>query len=286
MNEAMAANRALRREADQRSNVNGAPPKPAWATGTATENMASGTSIFDPVLCELVYRWFCPPGGLVIDPFAGGSVRGIVAAVLGRRYWGCDLRAEQIAANEEQSAAIFGGAAGAPEWRCGDSRALAEMEPPEADLVFTCPPYGDLERYSDDPADLSTMAYDEFRREFAAIIAASCGRLRDDRFAAVCVGDFRDARGFYRGFVGDAVDAFRAAGLGLYNEAILLTAVGSLPIRVARAFESTRKLGKTHQNLLVFCKGDPRKATAAISAVEFGDLEAELAGEGIKPGRE
>jgi len=30
----------------------------------------SGTSIFDPVLCELAYRWFCPPGGTVLDPFA------------------------------------------------------------------------------------------------------------------------------------------------------------------------------------------------------------------------
>ncbi|MFT7593218.1 MAG: hypothetical protein ACI8R4_000531 [Paracoccaceae bacterium] len=37
---------------------------------------ASGTSIFDPVLCEIAYRWFCPQGGTVLDPFAGGSVRG------------------------------------------------------------------------------------------------------------------------------------------------------------------------------------------------------------------
>jgi DNA modification methylase len=51
----------------------------------------SGTSIFDPVLCELAYRWFSPPAGLVLDPFAGGSVRGIVAAKLGRRYVGVDL---------------------------------------------------------------------------------------------------------------------------------------------------------------------------------------------------
>ena len=58
------------------------PPKPQWATGTGTENMAPGTSIFDPVLCELVYRWFCPSKGKILDPFAGGSVRGIVAAHL------------------------------------------------------------------------------------------------------------------------------------------------------------------------------------------------------------
>ena len=49
---------------------------------------ASGTSIFDPVLCELAYRWYCPPGGVILDPFAGGSVRGIVASKLGRRYVG------------------------------------------------------------------------------------------------------------------------------------------------------------------------------------------------------
>jgi hypothetical protein len=48
----------------------------------------AGTSVFDPVLCELACRWFSPPGGRVLDPFAGGSVRGIVAALLGRDYIG------------------------------------------------------------------------------------------------------------------------------------------------------------------------------------------------------
>ena len=57
----------------------------------------------------------------------------------------------------------------------------------------------------------------------------------------------------------------------LYNEAVLVTAVGSLPVRVSRQFEIGRKLGKTHQNVLVFCKGDPRKATRACGPVEFGD---------------
>ena len=59
----------------------------------------SATSIFDPVLCELAYRWFCPQGGTIIDPFAGGSVRGVVAALTGRKYTGCDLSGRQIEAN-------------------------------------------------------------------------------------------------------------------------------------------------------------------------------------------
>ena len=48
------------------------------AGGMASEQ--SGTLIFDPVLCEIAYRWFCPKGGVVLDPFAGGSVRGIIAS--------------------------------------------------------------------------------------------------------------------------------------------------------------------------------------------------------------
>ncbi len=47
------------------------------------------TSIFDPVLCELVYTWFKPlEGNKILDPLAGGSVRGVVAAVLGFDYTG------------------------------------------------------------------------------------------------------------------------------------------------------------------------------------------------------
>jgi hypothetical protein len=38
----------------------------------------------------------------VLDPFAGGSARGIVASRLGGRYIGIELRAEQVAANVAQ----------------------------------------------------------------------------------------------------------------------------------------------------------------------------------------
>jgi hypothetical protein len=58
----------------------------------------------------------------------------------------------------------------------------------------------------------------------------------------------------------------------LYNDAVLVTAVGSLPIRVARQFEISRKLGRTHQSVLVFVKGDPRRATEAWGVVEFGEI--------------
>jgi DNA modification methylase len=227
-----------------------------------------GTSIFDPVLCELVYRWFCPVDGQILDPFAGGSVRGVVAALCGRRYAGVDLRAEQIDANRAQWAEIGQPGDTAPVWRCGDSRGIATLcTGLAADLVFSCPPYADLEVYSDDPADLSTMDYPQFLAVYREIIASAVGMLRPDRFACFVVGDVRDRRGFYREFVSDTIAAFRDAGARLYNEAILVTPVGSLAMRAGKQFEISRKLGKAHQNVLVFVKGDPRKATAACGPV-------------------
>lgn len=240
------------------------------------ESGSSGTSIFDPVLCELAYRWFCPLGGLVLDPFAGGSVRGIVASALGRQYTGVDLRIDQVAANEGQWADVgsrLPEGSPAPRWLCGDSRNLRTLlRGVEADFIFSCPPYADLEVYSDDPRDLSTMAYESFSDAYREIIAQAVKMLREDRFACFVVGDVRCQKGFYRNFPGLTVEAFERAGARLYNEAVLVTACGSLPIRAARAFESGRKLGKTHQNVLVFCKGDWKRAVESVGHVEFGDV--------------
>jgi hypothetical protein len=232
-----------------------------WADDNAGGSKAAGdgTSIFDPVICELAYRWFSPEGGQVVDPFAGGSVRGIVAGALGRRYWGCDLRAEQVAANEVQADDIA--PAVRPVWVCGDSMdTLADA--PGADFLFSCPPYGNLEVYSDDPADLSTMEWHTFVAAYRRIILRAVGRMKPDTFACFVVGDFRDNRGFYRNFVSETITAFEQCGARLYNEAILVTPVGTAAMRVTKQFESGRKLAKTHQNVLVFCKGDWRTAAA------------------------
>jgi hypothetical protein len=231
----------------------------------------SGTSIFDPVLCELIYRWFCPPGGVIFNPFAGGSVRGIVASKLGRAYVGIDLADGQLTANRMQAKEICDESM--PEWRHGDSRELLKIAGVSRRTLYShARPTNSLEIYSEDPRDLSTMACREFRAAYEQIIADACKLLKHDRFACFVVGDVRDKHGCYRGLPWHTVEAFEKAGLLLYNEAVLVTAAGSLPLRVGRQFDISRKLDKTHQNVLVFVKGDPKKATIATGAVEFGDI--------------
>jgi DNA modification methylase len=239
-----------------------------WIEGKRDEGFAGaihgeGTSIFDPALTELCYSWFCPPGGQIVDPFAGGSVRGIVASVLGFKYWGCDLRTEQVEANQKQGSEILGGAL--PTWISGDSLETVPASAPEADFIFSCPPYGDLEKYSDDPRDLSNMEYHTFLAQYKRIIMRVCAKLKPNRFACFVVGDFRDKRGFLRNFVADTTAAFKEQRLEFYNEIILVTSVGSAAMRATKQFEASRKVVRTHQTILVFVKGDPRIATEALS---------------------
>ena len=472
----------------------------------------SGTSIFDPVLCELMYRWFCPPGGSVLDPFAGGTVRGVVAAFLGLQYTGVDLRQEQIDANVKQweeirpdatpelsrlgnlrvvshagqvggtkrvvisrlmadrwsedtfvyatpafgfaqialaaackehgrrcvlfvakrkelhrytraavslgaevhevkqgylsnvqakarvfcedtngarllpfgfycsefvseladlarqsvseqpvnvwcvagsgvltralqtawpdaahhavrigkadcdvgcataytaeekyedaaklpppfpshpnydakawqflrdhadgKGTLFWNVAGDlevegelhdPMWHQGDSQDLSQLGDNQYDFVLTCPPYADLEVYSDDPSDLSSMDWEGFQVAYRKIIAEAAARLRPNRFMVVVVGEARGKDHMYYGLVPETIEAARLAGLGLYNEAILVTPVGTLPIRAGNFFSQSRKMGKSHQNVLIFCKGSPQLATAACGRAYGADVTA------------
>jgi hypothetical protein len=257
------------------------------ATGkVVTQRQETGSSsVFDPCLCELLYRWFCPVDGVVLDPFAGGSVRGIVASKLGRHYVGIDLREEQVEENRKQGADMC--RTHEPKWVCGDSAKVVHTLDVHADFLMSCPPYADLEKYSKDPDDLSNMPYAKFIDMYEKIIAESCAKLKPDSFAAWVVGDIRDKEsenGHYRNFVGDTVAAFKKAGLELYNEAILVTPIASVRMICGKTFENYRKLSKTHQNVFVFVKGNANKAVAKIGPVEFGEPPEEEIDEDIDQG--
>lgn len=242
----------------------------------------AGTSIFDPVLCELVYRWFTNPGDRVLDPFAGGSVRGITASLLERWYTGIDLSAAQVAANEAQEG--IGSDTHWPIWLEGDATEQGALLGPPAetyDLVFSCPPYADLEVYSDNPADLSTMDYTRFSIAHARAIRQACDRLAPNRFAVWVISDVRDKRGHYRGLVGHTVQAFQTAGLALYNDAVLLDPVGTGAVRAGFLFSRARKLIRMHQHVLVFLKGDGPTAARRLEAPalppDYDDPDSEQA---------
>lgn len=208
----------------------------------------------------------------ILDPFAGGSVRGIIAGSLGRRYTGVDLSEKQIYANEIQYKDISDKYSGIiePNWINGDSLNIKNLVgETEFDLIFSCPPYYDLEVYSDKPNDLSNKnTYQDFLDIYRQIIKNCCDLLKDNSFAVFVVGNIRDKNGIYYDFVGDTVKAFTDGGLQYYNEAIIVNVAGTLPVRVPNIFNSYRKLGKQHQQFLVFYKGDVKQIKDKFGSFE------------------
>jgi len=230
-----------------------------------------GTSIFDPVLCEIAYAWFSAAGDKVLDPFAGGSVRGVVAERMGRMYCGIDLRADQVEANRRQAEELC---ENPPTWICGDSNVvLNSIEDDAFDMVLSCPPYADLEKYSDDPADLSNMDYADFLKVYRSIISKTYSKLKDNTFAVWVVGEVRNRNGSYYNFLGDTITAFKDAGFEYYNELVLLTSIGTNAITARRGMNASRKPRKVHQNVLVFLKGDAKTAAKRMGEVQIADFE-------------
>lgn len=210
-------------------------------------------SIFDPALTELMYYWFCPENGKILDPFAGGSVRGIIANYLGYKYTGIELRKEQVESNKEQSIKILP-EDNQPKWHTGDSDKILDDITGEYDFIFSCPPYMDLEVYSKLPDDISNMTDENFRIKYKNIIGKTCSKLKRSNFACFVVGDIRNKKtGYYKDFVAITKLAFYGAGMRLYNEAILLNTLGTAMLRANNCMKN-KKLVKVHQNVLIFIK--------------------------------
>lgn len=203
----------------------------------------------------------------ILDPFAGGCVRGVLASLLGQNYVGIELNPEQVEANDRRLVALnLSGA----KWINDDSLNVdLHVADDTMDFVFSCPPYGDLEQYTDDPRDLSNMSLTDFLCNYYEIIYKAKKKLKQNRFAVFVVGDYRDKDGFYTQFVRNTIDAFTDADTKLYNEIILLNNIGTAPMRANQNMRN-RKVVKLHQNVLVFYKGNPDEIQKNYTEIDSG----------------
>lgn len=216
----------------------------------------NGTSIFNPVLCHCLYSWFNREGGLVFDPFAGGYTRGCIACLNGYKYLGIELRQEQVAANVSKSKHL----GISPTYICDDAlNADSHIKDEAADMVLTCPPYYNLEVYSDDPQDLSNMNPEDFIDTYKKILEISYRKLKNNSFFVIVVSEVRDKKGYYRRFVLDTIDICKSLGLNYWDEIILVNNAATTMVWAGSSFAVNRKIASVHQNALVFYKGDPQK---------------------------
>lgn len=234
----------------------------------ASKVNAAGVSLFDPVLAEVLCRWFTPCGGAkIFDCFAGDTQKGLVFGQCGFDFTGIELRAEQVEVNNR----VLEGRNLPVRYICDDGQNVARHIAPESqDLLFSCPPYYDLEKYSDLENDASNQeTYGDFIKILRNAFTAALGCLKENRFAVVVVGDIRDRKtGFYYDFCSDIKSIFKDNGVLLYNELILVEICGTAMIRAGRSMVN-RKVTKLHQNVLVFYKGNPADIKGIFPTIDY-----------------
>jgi hypothetical protein len=249
---------------DEGESREGALAKGATNIMAATNN---GVSLLDPVLAEIANKWFGLDNCNTFDCFAGDSVFGYISDALGNTFTGIELRQEQTDLNNQR---LKGSKS---KYICDDGQnVLKHIKEDSQDLLFSCPPYFDLEVYSDLKNDASNQKeYKDFLQILDNAFTRALTCLKENRFAVIVVGDIRDKKGFYYGFADDVKNIFIKNGAKLYNEMIIAESIGTLPQRVGR-YMHNRKVGKCHQNVLVFYKGNPKEIKNIYKKLDFKNI--------------
>lgn len=223
-----------------------------------SSNGFASVSLFDPVLAEVCFHWFAPEQSNIIDPFAGDIRKGAVAGFLKHKFTGIELRKEQYEINKRQIERLE--LEDYVNYINDDGTKINNhIDENSQDLLFSCPPYYDLEEYSKMEEDASNQeTYEDFIKILDKAFTNGIKTLKENRFAVIVVGDLRDKNGYYYNFHEDIKYIFNKSGMLLYNELILIESAGTAAMR-ANQLMKNRKVVKTHQNVLVFYKPETNK---------------------------
>lgn len=208
-------------------------------------------SVFPIPLMEwILVRYGGDNGGIVLDAFAGGPPRGIVSGIMGFEYHGHDINKKQIEHNRDTIKDL---GISNVHYHLRDARNIDKNKKRKYDIAITCPPYYNVEVYSDAPNDLSNLdTYENFNEQMKTVALAHKPLMKPEAFICIVVANFRDKKtGELIDFRGHTVENFKNAGFLFWQDIILSKNFGSAAKRGANAWRGM-KLVPRHEHLLVF----------------------------------
>lgn len=208
-------------------------------------------SKFNPAIAEKIINFYSEDGDIILDPFSGRT-RAAVAGLKNRKYIGYEVAKEvsdYVNGILEKYSKSF---PFQPEVINKDSLNMDNVE--KVDLVFSCPPYWNLERYPSCDGQLSDIKeYSKFLKQLELRIKKSCSVLKDNGYAAFVVGDFRK-NGNYIPFHSDFIMMMENIGMRLHD----IIVIQSVDWRIANqrfgSLKNHKITAKVCEYLLVFTK--------------------------------
>lgn len=213
-------------------------------------------SKFSYGLSEFVIKYWSEPGDVVLDPFMGWGIRGVVASLLGRQYIGFDISQEMFDIANKFITQARGASLlplGQVDLYNGDGIALTPIHDSSIDLIFTCPPYFDREKYpGDEERQLSKVkGYTEFLSLIKEALANSYRVLKSDKFAVWVVGDWRDGK--YYLFHNDLINMAQEVGFDIWDVIISKLRSPFAHKQIGKC-ERMRYTSKIHEYIIVMKK--------------------------------
>jgi DNA modification methylase len=206
-------------------------------------------SEFHAGLCENIVQYWSMVGDTIVDPFAGRLTRAFVSQSLGRNYYGYDVSSETVDRVRHELDRHELGATIYEEDGCE----MKSTPDESANLVMTCPPYGDIERYESAEGQLSDLRkYEDFCNRIQV-----CGDniervLKPGGFAVWVCGDWR-RDGEYKPFHSDTINMFTKSGLKLHDIIVMKNDTIFAALQAGKC-ASKRYTAKVHEFILVFRK--------------------------------
>jgi len=209
-------------------------------------------SEFSTDLGEKIIEKWSDEGDKVFDPFAGRG-RMFITYSLNRFYYGCEVSPKTynfLIEKINKQNRLFN------KYKINlyniDSK-KSNFDDNSFDLIFSCPPYWNIEKYEDVEGQLSNYNnYKDFLFNYEEIIKKCYGYLKKDKFAVFVVADFRKD-GYLIPFHSDNINIFEKCGFKLWDIIIVMYKPINLGFGRAQAIEYKRTI-KSHEYILVFKK--------------------------------
>jgi DNA modification methylase len=217
--------------------------------GIKNKDGVATLSEFHAGVCETIVRYWSLKGARVVDPFAGRATRATVTTLLDRDYYGYEITPNTY----KRNLAHFDKHNISPTLYKGDGCKLEYTQDNFADLVMTCPPYYDIEKYESCYGQLSDVkGYDNFMESMNECVKNVGRVLKPGAFAVFVVADFR-RDGELRNFHGDLINQFKNNGMKHWDTIIMENISPFAALQIYKV-NCKRFTSKIHEYILVFRK--------------------------------
>tara|TARA_R100001443_G_scaffold89798_1_gene96315 strand:+ start:480 stop:1484 length:1005 start_codon:yes stop_codon:yes gene_type:complete len=216
-------------------------------------------SKFNSEYAKRIIEMWSKKGDQIIDPFAGRSSRPLVSTLLERNYIGFDVLKDNLDEATAQYEVLNKQRTMGKLKLIHKSSEFIDREISEnvADLVMTCPPYYNLERYDSTDGQLTDIkTYEDFLESYNVILEKATKVLKPSCFFVVVVANFRIDNKFYD-FSSDTKDILKRH-LTFHDEVILEMSPAKRHALYSQAITNLHCL-KSHEYCLVFRKEDTKK---------------------------